>query len=71
MVTIEKTGRSRYRIHARWFTKPLLVLQIEWAETGRERWNNDGGMIECDSLPDRTYWQDAILEDITVGITNE
>ena len=70
-MTIEKTGRERYRVQTRWFGVPLLVLQLEWVETGRERWSNDGGMIECDPLPDQTCWQDATLEDITVGGLND
>ena len=66
-MTIKKTGRKRYRIHTRLFGASLIVLQVEWVETGRERWSYDGGMAECDSLPNRLFWLDATLEDITEG----
>jgi hypothetical protein len=70
-MTIKKTGRKRYRVHTRWSGTPLMVLQLEWIETGRERWSNDGGMVECDSLPNHLFWRDATLEDLTEGSNHE
>jgi len=51
------TGRTRHRIHTRWFRKPLMVLQREYRYTGFDL-TNDGGMV--DSRPyDFLLWEDA------------
>lgn len=57
------TGNIRHRIETRLLRKPLLVLQVEWKETGRVTHDNCGGRVESRELPDITYWEDARVED--------
>lgn len=59
-MTIKKTGRKRYRVYTRLFGAPLMVLQTEWLESFT-------GL----SKPDRLFWLDATLEDITEGRNSE
>ena len=58
------TGKRRYRVVSRLFGSDLVVLQIEYKETGRSHMYNVGGRVEIDNLPDCTYWEDAKPEDI-------
>jgi hypothetical protein len=63
-----KTGAERYRVEARWFRSPLLVLQVEIHAKGYEPSNPYGFGHDVDHC----YWRDAQIQDITEGkLTNE
>ncbi len=64
---LTKTGNKRYRIETRLFSKPLVVLQLEWNVSGKLRWDNSGGVIDCETIPEYTEWRDATVEDLTEG----
>lgn len=55
------TGKSRVRLHTRWFKNPLLVLEVEVRAKGR--WFDHTEMGN-DRDVDYTYWRDARVEDI-------
>lgn len=63
-MTYTRTGKTRYRIQHSLIFSDLVVLQVEWKVTGREHWSNDGGRVECESLPDTLEWKDATIYDL-------
>ena len=57
MGTKIRTGRTRHRIHKRWFRAPLLVLQYEYRYTGVDM-VSEGGVV-FDRPYDFKIWEDA------------
>lgn len=51
------TGRTRHRVHTRWFRKPLLVLQREYQYIGEDLVSEGGQLF--DRPYDYTVWEDA------------
>ena len=64
---IKFTGRKRYKIHKPWFSPAVMILQLEKIECGISHMYNECGRVEIDDLPDRTFWVNATLEDVTSG----
>lgn len=65
---LTKTGNKRYRVETRLFNAPLVVLQLEWNVSGDARWDNSGGIIDYETIPDYKEWRDATVEDLTEGL---
>lgn len=55
------TGNTRFRIHQRWFRKPVLVLEMEWEKTGEIIDHTINGWVK---YINECYWEDATVEDL-------
>ena len=60
-MTYSKTGKTRYRVQPRWFTQPVLVLQIEVRRKGFEVVDSQGTTFHRDDC----FWCDATVQDIS------
>ena len=64
MISVQLTGKTRYRIETRWFKEPLVVLQVEVHRKGYET-RDAYGYYETRDV-DECIWRDARLEDLKV-----
>lgn len=62
-MTLQLTGKTRYREQKRWFCRTMLVLQVEERAFGIS-YNPYGKGLPVDAL----YWRDATVSDIKVSI---